>query len=335
MSFTERVKRTPATKVYMRHPLLITILFSLLVHAALVLGLNSLWSYPSPSTSSTAVPIQLASQTGIQGPSPEALSPTDTVTETSRETSEFKSKTPPNHQPAPQAEQRSGTANQTTPEPAAEPNSTTDATPDPLVAKETHQPAVSQAPQSLTQSDALPETKPDEAEPQNQPNPEPPHPSEDEEPTAEKGKLKEQPTQNATPMSASKPESTDVTKEATLPDTATITPQSPSSPSAVTGSSDPERSEEATTLPPLVEPLDTPELHYPSLAKRRRQQGDVIVRGRINSEGRLMDAEILESSGHAALDESALAQAEEWQYRQPSEGRQDEWVRIPVQFRLR
>ena len=87
--------------------------------------------------------------------------------------------------------------------------------------------------------------------------------------------------------------------------------------------------------PTLVEPLNSPHLDYPSLAKRRRQEGTVIIRGWLNREGRLTRAEVFQSSGYTSLDESALDQVTDWIYRAPDNNAPEEWVRIPIVFRLK
>lgn len=46
---------------------------------------------------------------------------------------------------------------------------------------------------------------------------------------------------------------------------------------------------------------------YPAFARQLRQQGTVLVRVAIGPEGRLLDAVILNSSGHHSLDKAALA----------------------------
>lgn len=87
--------------------------------------------------------------------------------------------------------------------------------------------------------------------------------------------------------------------------------------------------------PALVEPLNAPVIEYPALAKRRRLEGTVIIKGVLNPQGRLNDAEILESSGHAILDESALVQAKDWQYRAQGHDMGEQTIHIPVVFRLK
>lgn len=78
-----------------------------------------------------------------------------------------------------------------------------------------------------------------------------------------------------------------------------------------------------------------PELEYPAMAKRRRQQGQVVLRAWLNEQGELEQLSILTSSGHPLLDESALEQIKTWTFQSVADGQPQQWVQIPVEFRLR
>jgi len=77
--------------------------------------------------------------------------------------------------------------------------------------------------------------------------------------------------------------------------------------------------------------------NYPSFARQLRQQGTVLVRVSIGLDGRLRDAVILTSSGHASLDKAALAAVRSaGRFRSP-EGfglSRDVTVDIPVTYKL-
>lgn len=79
----------------------------------------------------------------------------------------------------------------------------------------------------------------------------------------------------------------------------------------------------------------TPVVETPPLAKRRRLKGTTVLRGQVSLEGKLMNTVVHESSGHALLDEAALAQARNWQYLPAKvDGiEQVHWVQIPIVFR--
>ncbi len=86
---------------------------------------------------------------------------------------------------------------------------------------------------------------------------------------------------------------------------------------------------------PLAQIERQPELEYPAMAKRRRQQGQVVLRAWLNEQGELEQLSILTSSGHPLLDESALEQIRSWTFRSLADGIPHRWVQIPVDFRLR
>lgn len=76
---------------------------------------------------------------------------------------------------------------------------------------------------------------------------------------------------------------------------------------------------------------------YPGTAMRRGLQGDVMLRVRVDAEGRVLAVEVERSSGHRELDRAAERQVRErWRF-QPAqrEGRAvSSWVRVPISFRL-
>lgn len=86
---------------------------------------------------------------------------------------------------------------------------------------------------------------------------------------------------------------------------------------------------------PLARIDHQPELEYPAMAKRRRQQGQVVLRAWLNEQGELEQLTILTSSGHPLLDESALEQIKTWTFQSVADSRPHRWVQIPVEFRLR
>lgn len=86
---------------------------------------------------------------------------------------------------------------------------------------------------------------------------------------------------------------------------------------------------------PLAQIDHQSELEYPAMAKRRRQQGQVVLRAWINEQGGLEQLSILTSSGHPLLDESALEQIKTWTFQSGADSRSHRWVQIPIEFRLR
>ncbi len=76
---------------------------------------------------------------------------------------------------------------------------------------------------------------------------------------------------------------------------------------------------------------------YPGLARKRGQEGTVILQVLVNREGRVDALEIENSSGFGQLDRAALAAVRKWSF---EPGRQGEeriamWVRVPVTFKLK
>lgn len=75
---------------------------------------------------------------------------------------------------------------------------------------------------------------------------------------------------------------------------------------------------------------------YPNRARRNNEQGVVMVRVLIDVTGRPTNVSLQTSSGHPALDESALSAVKAAQFRPYSEGGvpQPVWVNVPIKFVL-
>ena len=76
---------------------------------------------------------------------------------------------------------------------------------------------------------------------------------------------------------------------------------------------------------------------YPGLARKRGQEGKVILQVLVNEQGRVVDLAIENSSGFGQLDRAALSAVRKWSF---EPGRQGEeriamWVRVPVTFKLK
>ena len=57
-----------------------------------------------------------------------------------------------------------------------------------------------------------------------------------------------------------------------------------------------------------------PKPNYPALARSRGWQGKVLLRVKVSAEGLSEEVTVHQSSGHDALDESAIAAVEKWQF---------------------
>jgi len=82
--------------------------------------------------------------------------------------------------------------------------------------------------------------------------------------------------------------------------------------------------------------LANPRPAYPPLSKRLGEQGKVVVRVLIGTDGTAQKAEIRTSSGFDRLDQAALATVQRWRY---VPGKRDGvpeamWFNIPINFVL-
>ncbi|WP_296222242.1 energy transducer TonB [Pseudomonas sp. UBA2684] len=76
--------------------------------------------------------------------------------------------------------------------------------------------------------------------------------------------------------------------------------------------------------------------HYPSQARRRNQQGTVLVEVRLDARGELRSLNVLRSSGIDSLDRAALDAVAAWRFRPETLGGRGvpSRVQIPIQFAL-
>ena len=88
--------------------------------------------------------------------------------------------------------------------------------------------------------------------------------------------------------------------------------------------------------PGVTSGANNAEPEYPLLARRRGFEGTLVVRATVAPDGKVIATDLLESSGHRVLDESALAAIGRWHFKpaqrngQPTAGKLD----IPIEFRL-
>jgi protein TonB len=79
-----------------------------------------------------------------------------------------------------------------------------------------------------------------------------------------------------------------------------------------------------------------PEPEYPALARRRRQEGLVLLSVRVDAKGRAETVAVRISSGFALLDEAALEAVRRWEF-EPGRFRGDpvpSQVEVPIRFQL-
>lgn len=82
--------------------------------------------------------------------------------------------------------------------------------------------------------------------------------------------------------------------------------------------------------------LNNPAPVYPGMSRRMSEQGTVLLRVFINTEGRAEKAEIRTSSGYSRLDEAALSTAQGWRYVPGKRAGVPEamWFNVPIRFVL-
>ena len=94
--------------------------------------------------------------------------------------------------------------------------------------------------------------------------------------------------------------------------------------------------------PPIVPPrfnadyLQNPAPSYPALSRRMREQGKVLVRVLVNTDGLAERIELKSSSGSTRLDQSALETVRTWKFVPARQGEQKvaAWVVVPITFTL-
>ncbi len=82
--------------------------------------------------------------------------------------------------------------------------------------------------------------------------------------------------------------------------------------------------------------LHNPKPDYPSLSKRKGEQGKVVLHVLIGADGIPQRAEIRQSSGYERLDQAALATVQRWRYVPGKRGGVPEpmWFNVPINFVL-
>ena len=94
----------------------------------------------------------------------------------------------------------------------------------------------------------------------------------------------------------------------------------------------------AVVTPPIfrADYLDNPSPVYPTLSRRMREEGRVILRVYVNARGGADEVLVNSSSGHARLDDSARDTVRHWRFVPAKRGSEavPAWVLVPVSFKL-
>src|SRR5690606_22858676 len=82
--------------------------------------------------------------------------------------------------------------------------------------------------------------------------------------------------------------------------------------------------------------LNNPPPPYPSLSRRMRAAGKVLLRVFVDSEGRPEQVSVKTSSGSTRLDEAARSAVARWRFAPAKKGDKNvaAWVIVPIVFRL-
>jgi protein TonB len=108
------------------------------------------------------------------------------------------------------------------------------------------------------------------------------------------------------------------------------------------GSAGPRASAEATPAAPVTPPLfdanylRNPAPAYPTMSRRLREQGRVVLRVRVNATGAAEDVAVHSSSGSTRLDDAARETVLHWSFVPAHRGSEPlaAWVLVPISFRL-
>lgn len=98
-----------------------------------------------------------------------------------------------------------------------------------------------------------------------------------------------------------------------------------------------EQTRSAFTKPRTASYLNNPPPQYPRQARRRNQQGTVMVDVRVSRNGLPTKLSISQSSGFSSLDEAALQAVRQWKFVPAKRGSHtiEASLRVPVTFRLK
>jgi protein TonB len=82
--------------------------------------------------------------------------------------------------------------------------------------------------------------------------------------------------------------------------------------------------------------LKNPEPLYPAVARRRGQEGLVVMTVKVTAAGRAANVELKESSGFALLDDTALEAVRRWEFEPARVGSRavEAEIEVPVRFKL-
>jgi protein TonB len=85
-----------------------------------------------------------------------------------------------------------------------------------------------------------------------------------------------------------------------------------------------------------VDYLNNPKPAYPALSRRLREEGVVVLKVHVRSDGTVATAMVDKRSGSTRLDEAALTAVKQWHFVPARRGSEpvDSWVLVPIEFEL-
>ena len=90
---------------------------------------------------------------------------------------------------------------------------------------------------------------------------------------------------------------------------------------------------QADTLPMS---LQSPSPRYPLVARTRGWEGTTVLRVQVLTDGTTRNVEVLQTSGHQVLDDTAVVTVRGWLFSPARKGEKpvDSWVEIPIRYAL-
>ena len=82
--------------------------------------------------------------------------------------------------------------------------------------------------------------------------------------------------------------------------------------------------------PPGTKPVSAPSPKYPLEARQKHWEGMMLLELQIRPDGTVRDAKVLQSTGHALLDQDALQAFRKWKFTSDSA----DHIRVPVTYSL-
>jgi protein TonB len=116
-----------------------------------------------------------------------------------------------------------------------------------------------------------------------------------------------------------------------------VAPQPPAPPVAAPLQAAPQPAPQAVTAARFdADYLHNPKPVYPTVSRRRAEEGTVLLRVRVSAEGAALAVELRNSSGYPRLDEAAQDAVRRWRFVPARQGSEaiESWVAVPIAFKL-